>query len=134
MTDNPAELLRHAAAALRDAAEQATHEQGPRWVLGETKGSRSKVVLDHPDSPTVLIETWAARLERVNTYLTLVGPATGTALAEWLDYAARRHDALVTAAHQVWADDTAGRDKHITDTTDQRALAVARAVLGEVAE
>jgi hypothetical protein len=33
----------------------------------------------------VLIETYAARLEAVNRYLALVGPATGLAIAKWLE-------------------------------------------------
>lgn len=138
MTDNPAELLRHAATLIRSLGEHVS--PGP-WM---TSNSRTHWLAD---DVVFGQSVWMAnRISQVcnvdygqnrkpdAAWIALMHPGVGAALAEWLDYAARRHDALVQAAHQVWADDTAGRDKHITDETDQRALTVARALLGEVAE
>lgn len=81
----PAAVLRAAAANLRHAAQSAIHEGRSTWVLGATKGSKSPVVVDDPDRPSVLIETWAERLESVNAYLTFVPPAVGLALATLLE-------------------------------------------------
>ncbi|MFJ1695719.1 hypothetical protein ACIOHC_11295 [Streptomyces sp. NPDC088252] len=91
MTDTTPTLaseLRAAAEMLRDKATAAIHEGRTTWSTGNTLGSRSPVVLDDPELPSVLIETYAARLERVNSYLALLGPATGLTLADWLDAAA----------------------------------------------
>ncbi|MFE7626069.1 hypothetical protein [Streptomyces sp. NPDC057509] len=107
----PATELRAAAALLRDKATEAVHEGRTTWSTGNTLGSRSPVVVDDQEQPSVLIETFAARLERVNSYLTLVGPATGLALADWLDTMARNSN-----------DEGAAFLDH--------ALAVARQVLG----
>jgi hypothetical protein len=105
----PADLLTAAAEILRSAATGAIHGGRTSWQLGHTLGTRTAVVLDHPDTPTVLIETYAERLERVNAYLALLGPVTGLAVAEWLD-------------------DTTEGDQH--GEHNPYALAVARAVLG----
>ncbi len=94
----PTDELRTAAALLRDRATAAIHEGRTRWATGHTLGSRSPVVVDDPEQPSVLIETYAARLESVNRYLALLGPATGLALADWLNAAdAADHHALVVA-------------------------------------
>jgi hypothetical protein len=123
---NPAQELRTAANLLRHAAQRATHQQGARWMRGTTS-NRSDVVLDHPDEPTVLIETFAERLEAVNVYLTLVGPATGEAVADWLDREAA-----------IWAEmETLKAELHPKGfklswpvSTHAEALAVASAILG----
>ncbi|MFE9850280.1 hypothetical protein ACFYPN_15920 [Streptomyces sp. NPDC005576] len=129
----PAATLRAAAALLRDRATAAIHDGRTTWSTGHTLGSRSPVVVDDQETPSVLIETFAARLERVNAYLALLGPATGLALADWLDAAAVAHDATVTGAAGVWTDpgDAAERDAWVAKQTDQHALAVARQLLGE---
>ncbi|MFD7616607.1 hypothetical protein [Streptomyces sp. NPDC059802] len=112
----PADELRQAAALLRDKAAAATHEGRTRWATGHTLGSRSPVVLDDPEQPSVLIETYAARLESVNRYLALLGPATGLAIADWLDATAARLD---RDAHPGWQAEV-----------NPQALAVARQILG----
>ncbi|MFE9886835.1 hypothetical protein [Streptomyces scopuliridis] len=104
-----ADELRTAASLIRDKATAAIHEDRTTWSTGHTLGSRSPVVVDDPEKPSVLIETYAARLERVNNYLALLGPATGLALAAWLDSA-------VEDAEQIGA--------------DYHALAVARHING----
>lgn len=116
MTTTPADVLRAAAAQLRDKATAATHEGRTRWATGHTLGSRSPVVLDDPEQPSVLIETYAARLERVNSYLALLGPATGLALADWLD----AHAEILSTAAQYDPDSSLAR----------HAVAVARQILG----
>jgi hypothetical protein len=63
-------------------------------------------------------------------YIALMHPGVGAALADWLDREARGHDATVTAAGRVFADDPAGRDAWIAEQANSEALAVARALLG----
>lgn len=127
----PAAELREAAALLRDKATGAIHEGRTTWSTGRTLGSRSLVVVDDQEQPSVLIETYAARLERVNAYLALLGPATGLALAIWLDAAAADYDATVKGAAVVWSDPAEAdeRDAWVAKQTDQPALAVARQIL-----
>lgn len=129
---SPAAELREAASLLRDTATAAIHEDRTTWSTGNTLGSKSPVVLDHPDEPSVLIETYAARLEAVNRYLALLGPATGIALADWLDAAAESYNALVIGAASVWcrSDEADERDAWVAKQTDRYALAVARKILG----
>ncbi|WP_327259967.1 MULTISPECIES: hypothetical protein [unclassified Streptomyces] len=91
MTLTPTEELRTAASLLRDKATAAIHEGRTTWATGNTLGSKSPVVVDDQEQPSVLIETYAARLERVNSYLALLGPATGLALADWLKDSATLH-------------------------------------------
>jgi hypothetical protein len=112
VTDQPADLLAAAAEILRSAATSAIHGGRTSWQLGHTRGTKTAVVLDDPDEPTVLIETYAERLERVNAYLALLGPATGLAVARMLDQATEA---------------IAGQD--VPD--GEPALQVARAVLGQ---
>ncbi|MGQ4353173.1 hypothetical protein [Streptomyces drozdowiczii] len=132
MAPTPADELRQAASLLRDNATAAIHEGRTTWSTGHTLGSRSPVVVDDQEQPSVLIETYAARLERVNSYLALLGPATGLALADWLEAAAVTYDATVKGAAGVWSDpaDAAERDAWVTKQTDRHALAVARQILG----
>lgn len=111
---HPVDLLAAAATRLRTAATEAIHDDRTTWQLGNTLSSKSPVVVDNTTTPTVLIETWAKRLEAVNTYLALVGPATGLAIAAWLEDEAdfQRHAA-------------AGPED------SEHALHVARVVLGQ---
>jgi len=120
---SPAETLTAAATRLRAAATAAIHDGRTTWRQAATKGSSSPVVVDDPERPTVLIETYAERLEDVNAYLALVGPATRLALADWLD---------ATADEMSNADGTEYAYSEFASWT--AALATARALLGEVAE
>ena len=62
------------------------------------------------------------------------GPLAGLAdpVADWLDQAAKHHDATVIGAASVWQrpDEAAYRDAFVTKQTDRAALAVARQILG----
>lgn len=87
-TETPAATIARAAIRLRALAERATHEDRPVWMYGYTMRGRTPVVLDDVAEPSVLIETYAARREAVNRYVVAVGPATGLAVAAWLDQAA----------------------------------------------
>ncbi|MEV1097466.1 hypothetical protein AB0I87_18590 [Streptomyces sp. NPDC049952] len=62
------------------------------------------------------------------------GPLAGLAdpVADWLDQAAKHHEATVIGAASVWQrpDEAAYRDAFVTKHTDRAALAVARQVLG----
>ncbi|MFB7312942.1 hypothetical protein [Streptomyces sp. NPDC056192] len=129
---SPAAELREAAALLRDTATAAIHDDRTTWSTGTTLGSKSPVVVDDQEQPSVLIETYATRLEAVNRYLALLGPATGIALADWLDAAAKSYDATVIGAASVWrrTHETEERDAWVAKQTDQHALAVARQILG----
>ncbi|PBC72324.1 MULTISPECIES: hypothetical protein [unclassified Streptomyces] len=111
MTTNPADTLRAAADKLRALANGATYEDRTTWAPGHTKGSLSAVVLDHPERPGVLIETWASHLEDVNQYIATMGPALGLALADWLASAAEdaeqigaNHHALAVACQILGTD------------------------------
>lgn len=128
----PAETLRIAAEILRHTAQRAIHKQGPRWMLGTTVADKAAVVVDHPDDPTVLIQSFAERLEAVNAYLVRVHPGVGLTLADWLDDEARAHEAAEQAAANVFHDDPGNRAAWIAAQTNDAALAVARALLGEV--
>lgn len=76
--------LEEASEILRTLTAGAVHEGRTAWKIGHTLGSKSPVVTDDPEKPTVLIETWAARLEDVNAYIATMGPRVGTELADWL--------------------------------------------------
>ncbi|MFI9235806.1 hypothetical protein [Streptomyces sp. NPDC053079] len=106
----PAAVLRAATDRLRALATAATYEERTTWTTGHTRGSLSPVVLDHPEHPGVLIETWATHLEAVNDYVAAMDPAFGLALADLLDNLADGDDEGVI---NPWA------------------LAVARRLLGE---
>lgn len=111
----PADELRAAAEKLRDLAARAMHEDRPHWATGHTLGSRSPVVLDHPEKPSVLIETYAARLEDVNRYIAAMGPDVGAALTELMRFEA-------DLIERVPGAELRGRTTHL--------LAVARQILG----
>lgn len=113
----PADTMRAAARLLRERATAAVHEGRTAWRRGATLRTKSPVVVDDGDQPTVLIETWAKRLEDVNAYLELLGPAFGLAVAEWLDATAEYCRVSFTQPVHVG-----------------RAIAVARALLGEEAQ
>jgi hypothetical protein len=134
-TSTAAAELRAAAQKLRDLAERAAHEDRTDWIVGHTKGSRSPVVLDHVEEPSVLIETYAARLEAVNRYVAAMGPRVGVLLAAWLESEAARHEACATAAKEIWviADhpDAAAWMATGPGAVKPEALAVARAIGGE---
>lgn len=127
----PADELRTAASRLRELAERATHDTRSHWHTGHTRGSRSSVVLDDAEAPSVLIETYAARLEAVNRYVAAMDPALGAALADWLEEAAHAYEASVKAAEEVFRDDRAGREAFLTTglgAPSPAALAVARQI------
>ncbi|MFT9821192.1 hypothetical protein [Lysinibacillus sp. NPDC056185] len=126
-TPTPADQLREAASLLRDKATAAIHEGRTTWSTGNTLASRSPVVLDDPEQPSVLIETYAARLERVNSYLALLGPATGIAVADWLDREAALWNAVETTAAEHGPK---GLKVTVGLSTHTEALAVARQILG----
>lgn len=120
MTDQtPADELRAAAQRIRDLAERAIHEDRPHWSTGNTLGSRSPVVIDDPEQPSVLIETYAARLEAVNRYIAAMDPALGRAVADLLEA-------------RLWiAENDPGSFGTATDTA---ALALARAITQPIEE
>ena len=117
----PTGELRTAAHRLRELAERATHEDRTNWSTGHTLGSRSPVVVDDPQTPSVLIETYAARLEAVNRYIAAMGPGVGLALANWLEL-----HADVIAARTT----EDGTGEYAVAIDGDHALAVARAILG----
>ncbi|MFE7547078.1 hypothetical protein [Streptomyces gardneri] len=89
MTDTSATEIRAAADKLRTLATSATHEDRTRWEAGHTLGSKSPVVVDNHERPTVLIETWAKRREHVDAYLAaFASPAIGIGVAHWLEQTA----------------------------------------------
>lgn len=116
----PADEIRAAAQTLRDLADCAIHENRPQWSTGHTLGSRSPVVIDHPEQPSVLIETYAARLEAVNRYIAAMDPAVGLALATLLE-------SVLSSASEAAPAHEECADWCTPDTCDlAAALAVAR--------
>lgn len=101
MSTSPADTMRAAAQLLRDLAERAAHEDRTDWFTGHAKGSRSPVVLDHAEEPSVLIETYAARLEAVNRYVAAMGPRVGVLLAAWLASAAEDAEQIGADPHAL---------------------------------
>jgi len=86
MTVEPQHALRDAARLMRERADAATHEGRNRWQQGKTLTSASPVILDNPDQPTVLIETWAPRYEDVNIHLAAIAsPVVAHAISNLLD-------------------------------------------------
>ncbi|GAA2770451.1 hypothetical protein XF35_38955 [Streptomyces platensis subsp. clarensis] len=78
--------IRNAAERLRSLATAAAHEDRTRWMVGHTLGSKSPVVVDNHEKPTVLIESWAQHREQVNDYLAAFGsPMVGLAVAALLE-------------------------------------------------
>lgn len=126
-TISHADELRAAAVLLRELVQRATHENRPRWSTGRTLGSRSPVVVDHPEEPSVLIETYAARLEAVNRYIAAMGPSVGAALAELLEYTAR-FAGVYDELHWAETGDSPA-DPH-PDPSIRHALTVARNIRG----
>ncbi|WP_030917406.1 hypothetical protein [Streptomyces sp. NRRL B-24720] len=61
-----------------------------------------------------------------------IGDPLHAALADWLDAAAKAHNATVIGAASVWRreHEAAERDAWVAQQTDQHALAVARKILG----
>ncbi|MGI5162762.1 hypothetical protein ACQEU3_47150 [Spirillospora sp. CA-253888] len=108
----PANELRAAAALLRDTARNAVVNGRDRYTTGSTLRTRSPVVVDDPDEPTVLIETFAPHLEQVNAWLVLMSPAIAGPLA-----------ALLEATTACGCEDG---DDHYAQR--QAALALARAI------
>ncbi|WP_327162836.1 hypothetical protein [Streptomyces zaomyceticus] len=125
-----ADKLRAAALLVRELAEGATHDGRRTWSPGHTLSSRSPVVVDDHKQPTVLIETWAPRLEAVNAYVAAMDPGLGVLLAELLDDHARRHDALVASARETWPADEEQQCRFVAAHQDAPALALARRLLG----
>ncbi|WP_327169527.1 hypothetical protein [Streptomyces subrutilus] len=117
----PADELLTASRLLLDRAASAIHEDRLTWATGNTLGSKSPVVVDDPEKPSVLIETYAARLESVNRYVALLGPATGLALADWLSETAAEVAAVEGTEYALHPE--GGTSKAWT-----AALAVARAL------
>lgn len=116
-----AEELRTAATTLHELAERATHEDRPTWSTGHTLGSRSPVVIDDPEKPSVLIETYAARLEAVNRYIAAMDPAVGGLLAKLLEV-----EADVVAART----DQDGTEDYALDYGSGHLLDIARLING----
>ncbi|MGW5003254.1 hypothetical protein ACWEP8_37000 [Streptomyces hydrogenans] len=134
MTSSATEI-RTAAEKLRALATAATHEDRTRWETGHTLGSKSPVVVDNHERPTVLIETWAAHREQVDAYLTaFASPVVGLAVAGWLDHAADTLDGDTYHDISEHPDDDPDEGPQCVDDCgacqdEQAALAVARAIL-----
>ncbi|MGY4902535.1 hypothetical protein [Streptomyces sp. 900116325] len=93
---------------------------------------------DQPENPAAELRAAAMLLRddahRAMTlpHIALMRPELGLALADWLDAAAKSCDAAVIGAASVWRreHEAAERDAWVAQQTDQRALAVARQILG----
>ncbi|MEU9703055.1 hypothetical protein [Streptomyces sp. NPDC047981] len=87
MPDTTTAEICAAANKLRTLATAAAHDEDrTRWEVGHTLGSKSRVVVDNHERPTVLIETWAAHREQVDDYLAaFASPAIGLGVALLLE-------------------------------------------------
>ena len=126
MPDTTTEI-RTAAEKLRNLATAAAHEDRTRWEVGHTLGSKSRVIVDNHEQPTVLIETWAKHREQVDDYLAaFASPTVGLAVARWLEQTANEIADCGGFA--------AGAVEHPMSDRDHNAwsaaLAVARAING----
>lgn len=151
----PADVLRAAATKLRKLADDATpgpwrrplntryrHHvdaalpEGERgnWIDGvdPTTSERERATV-------ATVPIWSngrharPRGGRDLEYIAAMNPGVGSALADWLEEEAHRYEAAVTAAHNVFHDDPAGRDAFLTTgpgTPSENALTVARQILG----
>ncbi|MFJ1647954.1 hypothetical protein [Streptomyces sp. NPDC088258] len=140
---NPASELRAAATMLRAHAAAAAHDSGnSSWHASRYFPNQPGVTftaLSASDGGPFLRggggkgRPSAYVTAPVGDYIALMEPAVGAALADWLDAAARAHEAAVKAASGVWPEphEAAERDAWITD---QPALTVARAILAPATE
>ncbi|MFE1125870.1 hypothetical protein ACFW6R_04390 [Streptomyces albidoflavus] len=90
---------------------------------------------DQPQQPPVQYVADAETVEH-GAYIAAMHPGVGKALADWLETAARDHEAGVTAAEDVFRDDPAGRDRFLATgpgAPSPHALTVARQILGSTA-
>ncbi|MBD3004731.1 hypothetical protein [Streptomyces sp. 5-10] len=125
--------LQEAADKLRALAIAATHEGRVLWEVGHTIGSKTQVVVDNHERPTVLLEAWAKDREQVNEYLAaFASPAVALAVVGWLEAVIKSQRAAETAASEVWPGpaDAADRNAWLSERVDQDALTVARNILG----
>jgi hypothetical protein len=133
VADDPASLLRQAAEVLRSTATAAT--PGP-WSAEESTEYGFRV-------GTANQKAWVAWTGEYDDepdqsradarWIALAHPGLAGPLADWLEHAAKAHDATVQAAFDNWrgSNDTEARDRWIDRQTDQHALAVARTILGK---
>jgi hypothetical protein len=126
-------MLRQAAQVLRDRAGEAT--SGP-WSASEDTEHGFRV--GTADGAAWVAWTGSADDEPDQSradarWISLMHPGLAGPLADWLEHAAKAHDATVQAAHDNWrgSDDTEARDRWIDRQTDQHALKVARTILGK---
>lgn len=78
--------LREAARLMRERATSATHAGRRHWRTGTTQLTKSPVVIDDPDTPSVVVETFAERYEAVNDHVAaFASPAVALAVADLLD-------------------------------------------------
>ncbi|SEO83152.1 hypothetical protein [Actinacidiphila rubida] len=146
-TPTPADLtatatarLNAAAARIRARATAAT--PGP-WRQHDThlgQYGHTATVLSGEDNdtelrawlPTMSHQPWdeARNVWADAAWIALMYPGVGEALAQWLEHAAKAHQATLTAAGQTWASVTDPRAvAFVEHMTDRHALAVADAIL-----
>jgi hypothetical protein len=132
-----AKLLRERATAIAPAAPATAQPWHVKDCAGqsETGGDCPCIVAltQYDDSSGFGVSTrYVADAETPGyaRWIALMHPGVGLALADWLERAARSHDALVQAAHSVWPDDPEAADRHIAEETNRHALLLARQLLG----
>lgn len=124
-----ADLLRAAAARLRDTAAKAT--PGP-WAASEHVEHGFRVAT--ADEAGWVAWTGAYDDEPDESrgdaaWIALASPLLAEPLAAWLDQAVKGCDASILAAQQVWPDNPAAREEFIAEQTPTEALKVARVIL-----
>ncbi|OXS35408.1 hypothetical protein [Streptomyces sp. XY006] len=139
----PADELRTAAEKLRALASAAAAASGsPHWRatrLMRELPDATYTTLGTVDGPPFLRGGGrggppAYVSAPIGDYIATMGPSVGLALADWLDQAARYHEAGIQAAGDVFRDDTAGRAAFLTTgpgAPSEHALVVARTINGE---
>ncbi|MEV1042371.1 hypothetical protein AB0J01_38025 [Streptomyces sp. NPDC050204] len=135
MTTSAAEL-RRAAEKLRALATEAPPGPWTRRIhQGRKHGQIVQVELHQPPRPgsnMPEIRHYSPHAGPEVAYTATMHPGVGLAVADWLDAAARAHDASVTAAANAWPEtrSVAERGAWVARHADQHALAVARQILG----
>lgn len=100
--DWPCEIVRRAAKLMKERAQDAIHTEGRnRLFVSRTKASKTPVVVDDVEQPTILIESFAARYEAVNEHIAGLDPVVAISIADAWEHQADDMADLLAHVHAV---------------------------------